>query len=227
MGMIHVRKPVERVSPSLVAAFRDLASATVHEGAGKTGYIDCRIRALAPGVRVCGPAFTVECAPGDNGMLHKALERAEPGDVLVATTGGVETYGYWGGLMTVSALAKGLGGLCVEGCVRDSAEIVESGFPVFSTGRCIHGAGKGQIGLINYPLFFGGQRVEPGDLILGDDDGLVVVPRARCAEVLEKSLARVEDEKIKTAALATGISSVSYNKLGPIFAAAGLVEEYT
>jgi 4-hydroxy-4-methyl-2-oxoglutarate aldolase len=223
--MVHVRTEIRRVSPETIQAFQSLASATVHEAAGKKGYISCRIRALAPGMRICGPAFTVECAPGDNSMMHKALERARPGDVLVATVAGAEEYGYWGDLMTVSAMAKRLGGLCIEGCIRDSAEIIASGFPVFSTGRCIRGTGKGVIGLINYPIFFGGTRIEPGDLILGDDDGLVAVPREDCPRVLENAVARCHAEIKKAETLATGVSSVEYNKMTGLFEAAGLEED--
>lgn len=221
----HVRNKFERPSQDIVEAFRTHASATVHEASGRGGYISYRIKPIATGLKICGPAFTVECPAGDNMMLHKALERAQPGDVIVATVAGAEEYGYWGDLMTVSASSRKLGGLCIEGCIRDSKEIIELGFPIFSTGFCIRGTGKGTLGLINYPIFFGGQRIEPGDLILGDDDGLVVVPRERCAEILEKANARVAAEVTKEKILTTGISSVEYNKLGPKFEAAGLVEE--
>ncbi|MCL1940461.1 MAG: 4-carboxy-4-hydroxy-2-oxoadipate aldolase/oxaloacetate decarboxylase [Synergistaceae bacterium] len=223
--MIHVRTNFQRPEPRIVEAFRGHASATIHEASGRKGYISCRIKPIAKGMRVCGPAFTVECPPGDNMMLHKALERAKPGDVIVATTGGAEEYGYWGNLMAVSAISRKLGGLCLEGCVRDCGEIIELGFQVFSTGVCIRGTGKGTLGLINYPIFFGGQRIEPGDLIIGDDDGLVAVARESCAEVLEKTNARVAAEDEKAKILATGVSSVEYNKFGPKFEAAGLVEE--
>jgi 4-hydroxy-4-methyl-2-oxoglutarate aldolase len=223
--IINVRTKISRVPPETVEAFQSLASATIHEASGKKGYIDCRIRALAPGMRICGPAFTVTCPPGDNSMLHKALERALPGDIIVATVGGAEEYGYWGELMTVSALAKGVGGLCIEGRVRDTAAIAARGFPVFCTGPCIRGTDKGAIGLINYTLFFGGAVIEPGDLIVGDDDGLVVVPRRNCAEVLEKSLHRRNAETEKARVLASGVSSVEYNRLADLFQAAGLSEE--
>jgi len=223
--MIHVLKNFERPDPKIVEAFRKHASATIHEASGRKGYISCRIKPIAKGMKVCGPAFTVECPPGDNMMLHKALERAQPGDVLVATVAGAEDYGYWGNLMAISARSRKLGGLCIEGCVRDSEEIIEMGFPVFSVGLCIRGTGKGMLGLVNYPIFFGGQRIEAGDLIVGDDDGLVVVARKNCSEVLEKTAARVAAETEKAKVLATGISSVEYNKFGPQFEAAGLVEE--
>ena len=223
--MVHVRKNIERPDSAIIEAFRGLASATIHEASGRRGYISYRIKPVAKGMKVCGPAFTVECPPGDNMMLHKALELARPGDVIVATVAGAEDYGYWGDLMAVSAVSRRLGGLCIEGCIRDSDEIIKLGFPVFSTGLCIRGTGKGTLGLINYPIFFGGQRIEPGDLIAGDDDGLVAVALKDCADVLEKTRARVAAEIEKEKVLATGVSSVEYNKFGPKFEAAGLVEE--
>ena len=223
--MVHARKNFERPDPKIVKAFSKHASATIHEASGRFGYISYRIKPIAKGMRVCGPAFTVECPPGDNMMLHKALELAQPGDLIIATVAGAEDYGYWGDLMAVSAVSRKLGGLCIEGCVRDSAEIIKLGFPIFSTGLCIRGTGKGMLGLVNYPVFFGGQRIEPGDLVVGDDDGLVVIARGNCPDVLEKTEARVAAEVEKEKILATGVSSVEYNKFGPKFEAAGLVEE--
>jgi len=223
--MIHVRRNIERPSKEIVEAFRTLASATIHEASGRKGYIDCAIKPIAKGIKICGPAFTVQCAPGDNMMLHKALERAQPGDILVVSVGGAYDYGYFGDLMATSALAKKVGGLCIEGCIRDSEEIIKSGFPVFARGFCIRGTGKGTLGVVNYPTVFGGQMINPGDLIVGDDDGLVAVRREDCEEVLLKSRQRVEKEIEKAKVLATGVSSVEFNKFGPLFEAAGLVEE--
>jgi len=176
-------------------------------------------------MRICGPAFTVQCAPGDNLMPHKALERALPGDVIVASVGGGYGYGYFGGLMAVSAMARKVGGLAIDGCVRDSEEMVRMGFSVFSRGTAIRGTVKGTLGLVNYPVVFGGLMVNPGDLIVGDDDGLVAVPLADVGDVLERSVKRMENEVQKAKALATGVSSVSYNKLDAVFEALGLVEE--
>jgi 4-hydroxy-4-methyl-2-oxoglutarate aldolase len=138
---------------------------------------------------------------------------------------GAEDYGYWGDLMAVSAHSRKLGGLCIEGCIRDSEDIVKLSFPIFSTGFCIRGTGKGTLGLINHPIFFGRQRIEPGDLIVGDDDGLVSVALKDCKEVLAKTEERVAAEIEKAKVLSTSVSSVEYNKLGPKFEAAGLVEE--
>jgi 4-hydroxy-4-methyl-2-oxoglutarate aldolase len=223
--MIHVITNIQRPSPEIIKAFTGLASATIHEASGRKGYVDCAIKPINRGIQICGPAFTVQCAAGDNIMLHKALERAQPGDVIVANVGGAYDYGYFGNLMATSAIAKGLGGLCIDGCIRDSEEIIGSGFPIFARGFCIRGTGKGTLGLVNYPTIFGEQTVFPGDLILGDDDGLVIVRREECSEVLEKSRSRIENEKVKEATLKTGISSVTFNKFGPIFDAAGLIEE--
>jgi 4-hydroxy-4-methyl-2-oxoglutarate aldolase len=223
--VIHVRTKIERPSPDIVNLFKEYASATIHEASGRKGYISSRIKPIASGIKVCGPAFTVQCAAGDNIMLHKALASAQPGDVIVATVGGAEEYGYWGDLMTVNAMARKLGGLCIEGCIRDTAEIIEHGFPVFSTGSCIRGTVKSTLGLINYPTVFGGQMIAPGDLIVGDDDGLVHIRREDCAEVLKKTRERVAAEINKAKVLATGISSVDYNDLGPKFDELGLVCE--
>ena len=158
-------------------------------------------------------------------MLHKALERAQPGDILVATVGGYYEAGYWGGLMATSAVGRKLGGLAIDGTVRDSEEMIRMGFPIFCRGCCIRGTAKSTLGLINHPTLFGGIMVNPGDLILGDDDGMVIVERAECEDVLAKSLARTEAEEKKAVHLAAGVSSVEFNKLGKVFEFLGLKEE--
>ena len=223
--MVHVITKIERPSRDLIDRFRGIGTATVHEASGKKGYVDCAIKPITKGVRICGPAFTVQCHPRDNLMLHKALERAQPGDILVASVGGYYDAGYWGGLMATSAVGRKLGGLAIDGCVRDSEEMIRIGFPIFCRGFCIQGTGKTGLGLINHPTFFGGVMVHPGDLILGDDDGMVVVDRTECKMVLEKSIERVEMEKKKSVQLATGVSSVEFNKLGKNFEFLGVKED--
>jgi 4-hydroxy-4-methyl-2-oxoglutarate aldolase len=223
--MIHVRKELRKLDRSLIEAFRVLDVATVYEASGRKGFVESAIRPSARGVRICGPAYTVQCAPGDNLMLHKALQRASAGDVLVASVGGVPDFGYWGGLMATAAAARGLAGLAIDGCIRDSAEIIKMGFPVFCRGFCIKGTAKAVLGLINYPLSFGHTNVSPGDLVLGDDDGMVVVRFDECEEVLEKSLKRVELEAAKAKQLKSGVSSVELNSLDKVFESLGLVEE--
>ncbi|HPU62349.1 MAG: 4-carboxy-4-hydroxy-2-oxoadipate aldolase/oxaloacetate decarboxylase [Bacillota bacterium] len=223
--MIHVRTGIKRPSPDIIAGYRELSSATVHEASGRKGAVDPAIKPISRRVKICGPAFTVQCAPGDNLMLHKALEKAQPGDVIVASVGGQPEYGYWGSLMAVSAMARGLGGLAIDGCVRDSEEIISMGFPVFSRGFAIRGTAKATLGTINYPTVFGGVMVNPGDIVIGDDDGIVVVALNEAEEVLEKSIRRKQMEEEKAKVLASGVSSVEYNKLDGVFRALGLVEE--
>ena len=223
--MAHVITRFQRPNPSLIQSFTGLGVATVYEAAGRIGSVDPGIKPLATGVRILGPAFTVLCHPQDNLMLHKALQLAQPGDVLVASTCGHFHAGYWGGLMATSAMAKGLAGLAIDGCVRDSAEMVQMGFPVFSRGTCIRGTTKGVLGKINHPLLFGEVLVHPGDLVLGDDDGMVVIPQAQIPQVLEASNRRVEAEEAKAGKLRQGTSSVELNKLDPVFESLGLVQE--
>jgi 4-hydroxy-4-methyl-2-oxoglutarate aldolase len=223
--MAHVFTQVSRPDPKLVEAFRDLGVATVYEASGRRGSVDPRIKPLSRGIQLLGPAFTVECHPKDNLMLHKALQIAQKGDVLVASTQGYPDAGYWGGLMSGSAVARHLGGLAIDGCVRDSAELLELGFPVFCRGTCIRGTTKGTLGRVNHPVLFGEVVVNPGDLVLGDDDGLVIVPRAEMEAVLKAARARVAKEVTKAAELAKGVSSVELNKLEDVFESLGLVEE--
>jgi len=223
--MIHVKTKIERPSPDIIAKFSKLAVATVYEASGRAGDVNCALKPIRRGCKVCGPAFTVQCHPKDNLMLHKALEKASPGDVIVAVVGGHYEAGYWGDLMTTSAIARKIGGLAIDGCIRDSEEIAASGWPVFCRGFCITGTVKNTLGRVNHPIIFGGTLVNPGDLILGDDDGMVIVERGRVDEVYAKSVERVEKEVDKAEQLKGGISSVEFNKLDKKFAALGLVEE--
>jgi len=223
--MAHVITCVSRPNRSLIEAFRDLGAATVYEAAGRSGSVDPAIKPLARGVRLLGPALTVRCHPRDNLMLHKALQIAQAGDVLVAATDGYPQAGYWGGLMATSAMARQLGGLALDGCIRDSEEILRMGFPIFCRGTCIRGTTKSVLGSVNHPILFGEVVVNPGDLVLGDDDGLVIIPQANIETVLAASRKRVESEKQKAAVLAGGVSSVEFNKLEPVFRNLGLVEE--
>jgi 4-hydroxy-4-methyl-2-oxoglutarate aldolase len=223
--MIHVITHIERPPKELIDRFRGIGTATIHEASGRKGAVDFSIKPIARGVRICGPAFTVQCHPLDNLMLHKALERAQPGDVLVAAVGGHYEGGYFGGLMATSAVARNLGGLAIDGCIRDSQEIIRMGFPIFCRGFSIRGTTKQVLGLINHPTLFGGIQVHPADLIIGDDDGMVVVSRDECKPVLDKSLQRVEAEKKKSAELKAGASSVELNKLNKVFEWLGLTED--
>jgi len=223
--MTHVIRKVCRPAQEFVDRLSGFTAATVYEASGRQGYVDSAIKPIASGVRVVGVALTVQCHPRDNLMLHKALQLAGPHDVIVADVGGYPDAGYWGGLMTDSALAKNIAGLAIDGCVRDGAEIVQKGFSIFCRGLCMRGTVKRVLGTINHQIVFGGTIVRPGDLILGDDDGMVVVAQERISDVLDASQRRVDAEDEKSAKLTSGTSSVELNKLDAVFESLGLVEE--
>lgn len=191
-----IRRDFERVSPELVKRASALSSATLHEAAGKIGALPHAIRPMAPGFRVCGPAVTVQSPGGDNLWLHRAIYAARPGDVLVVHVSGRYSHGYWGEIMSTAAQVRGLGGLVIDGCVRDGELLPKVGLPVFARGLCIRGTGKdfGARGWINHSTLFDDVVVAPGDLIFGDADGVVCIPRDRVAEVLDKSVRREADE---------------------------------
>ncbi|HSF20240.1 MAG TPA: RraA family protein [Vicinamibacteria bacterium] len=171
-------------------------SATLHEAAGQTGALPSAIKPIALGMRVHGPAFTVRSAPRNNLWLHRALADAAPGDVLVAEVGGWYEAGYWGDIMTVSAQTRGIAGLVLDGCVRDIERIASCGFPVFSRGACIRGTSKDPdaSGALGEPITMGEVTVHPGDLVIGDADGVVIVPRDAVDEVLAKARKREANE---------------------------------
>ncbi|NUX58932.1 4-carboxy-4-hydroxy-2-oxoadipate aldolase/oxaloacetate decarboxylase [Paraburkholderia youngii] len=191
-----IRTDFERVDAKVVEAARNVPAAALHEAGGKIGVLPTSIRPVAPGFRICGTAFTVHSPGGDNLWLHRAILAAKPGDVLVVYANGAYDHGYWGEVMTTAAKVRGLAGLVIEGCVRDADLLEQIGFPVFSRGLSIRGTGKdyGAIGWLNAPVLLGNTTVEPGDLIVGDRDGVVAVPRARASEVVAKAAQREIDE---------------------------------
>lgn len=169
-----------------------LSSSTVHEAAGKVGALPSEIKPVDGAMRLVAPAFTVEAVPGDNLWLHRAVYAAKPGDVLVVTTRDGLDYGYWGEVLTVAAIARGLAGLVIHGGVRDVAKLRELGWPVFASRLCLRGTTKDPRGdgSLGRPIMIGDVEVGPGDLIVGDEDGLVSIPAARAAEVVELSQQR-------------------------------------
>jgi 4-hydroxy-4-methyl-2-oxoglutarate aldolase len=191
-----IRADINRPDAATLAAARAFSAATLHEAGGRIGVMPSAIKPVAPQFRVCGPAVTVHSPGGDNLWLHRALYLAQPGDVLVVHVSGVYDYGYWGEIMSAAAKARHLGGLVIDGCVRDGGILADFGFPVFARGLCIRGTGKdfGARGWINYPILLDDLTVNPGDLILGDTDGVVAVPLARTAEVVALATAREAKE---------------------------------
>jgi 4-hydroxy-4-methyl-2-oxoglutarate aldolase len=187
-----IRREIPRIAPEVAERARDFSAATLHEAAGKIGALPHEIGPVWPGCKLCGPAVTVQSPGGDNLWLHRAIYAAQPGDVLVVNTGGHHAFGYWGEIMSGAAMARGLGGLVIDACVRDRELLREIGMPVFARGYCIRGTGKDPAarGWINTPTLFGDVVVEPGDLILGDADGVVSISRERVTSVLEAAAKR-------------------------------------
>lgn len=185
-----------RVHPALVEQAKSLSSATIHEAGGKIGVMPPQIKPVHPHFRVCGSVLTVHSPPGDNLWLHYAIYAAQPGDVLVVNCNGAYDHGYWGEVMSTAAKVRGLGGLVIDGGVRDYTLLDEVGLPVFSRGQCIRGTGKDKqaIGWIGAPILFGDLIVCSGDLVFGDNDGVVIVPSERTEEVILASKKRDADE---------------------------------
>lgn len=167
------------------------------------------IKPIDPRMELCGPALTVSSPGADNLTLHRAIYAARPGDVLVVEVAGQFEFGYWGDVMTQAALARRLGGLVIDGCVRDLREIAASRFAVFARGGCIRGTGKRGGGRLNHPITIGDSRIEPGDLIVGDRDGVVVIPPARVESVIEAAARRVKHETEMKRELAAGNTTLA------------------
>jgi 4-hydroxy-4-methyl-2-oxoglutarate aldolase len=191
-------------------------SATLHEAAGRIGALPSNIKPVVSSLRLCGPAFTVHGPGYDNLWIHRAIYTARPGDILVVATGQALEAGYWGEILNEAALQRRLGGLVIEGGVRDSAALSTQSFPVFSTGLCIAGTGKdfGAQGWLNSPVRIGNIVVQPGDLICGDADGVVVIPQGRVAETLSASAARLADEAQKISRIKAGERTVDLYNFG-------------
>lgn len=183
---------VTRVPPASIQIARALSTATLHEAANKSGALPSAIKPTSNGFRLCGSALTVQSPGGDNLWLHRALDIAQPEDVLVVHVGGQYHHGYWGEIMSTAARVRRLGGLVIDGCVRDAELLEKIGFPVFARGLCIRGTGKdfGARGWINAPVLFEDVVISPGDLIVGDEDGVVCVAHARIDGVLAQARER-------------------------------------
>lgn len=175
--------------------FAEAGAATVHEAQGRRGAMDSAITPLSPAVRMCGRAYPVDAAPADNLAVQIALTRAAPGDVLVVDAKGYVEAGAWGDILALAAQVRGLAGLVIDGSVRDSQEIVAMGFPVFSRGVCIKGTTKLNAGRQAEPVTCGGVVVRAGDVVVGDADGVVVVPADDVERVAEAVVARLRKEE--------------------------------
>ncbi|HSK07786.1 MAG TPA: 4-carboxy-4-hydroxy-2-oxoadipate aldolase/oxaloacetate decarboxylase [Acidimicrobiia bacterium] len=201
-GGVVVRR-VPRVDSDTVAGLAQAGVATVHE-AGGAALLDPGIRPIQEGRRIAGRAVTVSSAPGDNIMVHAAVEVVEPGDVLLVATTSPSTHGMFGELLATSVMAKGCVGVVIDAGVRDVSDLRRIGLPVWS--RAIHAAGtvKATAGSVNVPVVCGGATVGPGDVVVADDDGVAIVERERATEVLEAARLRLQREEEVRARLAAG-----------------------
>jgi len=193
-----------------------LSSASVHEAAGRIGALPSVIKPLAAGMHLAAPAFPVRTPPGDNLWLHRAVYAAQPGQVLVVDTGGGLEYGYWGEILAEAALARGLAGLVIHGGVRDGQRLRELGWPVFAERVCIRGTGKDPDGdgALGEPVVLGEVSVAPGDLIVGDADGVACIPAAAAAAAVSDAERRDSAEATILRRLRAGETTLSIYGLG-------------
>lgn len=198
------RTDFEILPPETIARWERIPPAIVSDCMNREQVMAGAIKPLREGTRLVGQARTVSCMVGDNSAVHAALGVVEPGQVLVVAAGGYGDTALWGGLMTRVAMERGIGGLVIDGAVRDAAEIREMGFPVFARAIVPAGPHKGFGGTIDGAVSCGGCPVRPGDLIIGDDDGVSVVPLARQAGLLEASAAKIASEDATIADIAAG-----------------------
>ena len=220
----HVVHDVKRVPKDLVESMKWIPTATIHEAYGGKGALFHHIKPIQRGMKVCGSVVTVKCRPGDNLIVHKAIYVAKPGDVLLVDTASFTEAGFWGGIMTEAAQQRGIAGLVTDGAVRDTEEIIRMGFPLFCQSISIKGTTKTCLGTINHPLDFAGVRIEPGDLIVGDSDGVVTVAREEVAHVLRTAQQREEKEELIGTQLRQGKTTLELYNFSELLEREGLEE---
>lgn len=206
-----------KYEPAQLKLARELGSATLHEAAGRIGALPSAIKPLSPSMRLAGPAFTVHVPAFDNLWIHRAVYAAHEGDILVISTSGGLEAGYWGDILNEAAIAQNLGGLVIDGGVRDSAGLIRNSLPVFSNGVSIRGTVKGRaaIAWLRQPIRIGEIVVKQDDLVMGDADGVVVIPAKDVNRVLDAGTRRESDETEKIARIRAGERTIDLYGFGP------------
>jgi regulator of RNase E activity RraA len=199
-----IRRDFTRVSPEIVNKAATFAASILADVAGRRGTLDGRIAPLSPSMRMAGPAFTIEVRPGDNLMIHAAIVMARPGDVLVIDGKADRSCALMGSIMVNACRKLGLAGVVLDAAVRDTEELRELGFPVYAVGANPNGPTKFVPGRINWPISCGGVAVQPGDLVVGDADGVVIVEREKAASLFELAAKKVNDERARIADIVAG-----------------------